>query len=329
MELLLEIMNDTPITIITHPKFLEHDTGGGEHPEVPDRLHTINRKLREGSLANLLNFRQPAPAEREWLLTFHTDSWLFRFEEEVLSGRSYISHPDNQVCYETFQAALLSAGAGITGIDLIENTVHSGVVFCATRPPGHHAEAGAPYGFCFINNCVVAARYWQKKYGRMRICVLDFDAHHGNGIQSAFEQEEDTLYISIHEHPSFSFPGTGLEEDDGIGPGVGTIMNIPLRPFSTDDKVIQEFEGRIADRIESFKPEALIVAAGFDGHLHDDMSALQYSSELFKKMGEYIGSWATQFCQGRLLSILEGGYHLPVLGESVEAYLAGVHSRMQ
>ena len=319
-------MNENTITIVTHPQFQDHDTGGGDHPEVSGRLQAINEQLQAGRLANQMNYVQPDPPERKWLLSFHTESWLFRFEEEVLSGRSYIGHPDNQVCYDTFRVALLSAGAGIKGVDLVEDGGY-GSIFCAIRPPGHHAEAGMPYGFCFLNNCIVAARYWQKKYNRRRICVLDFDAHHGNGIQAAFEEEPDTLYISIHEHPSFSFPGTGLEEDDGTGLGAGTICNIPLQPEATDEQVIKELDGRVAAKLEQFRPEVLIVAAGFDGHLLDDMSDLHYSTGLFGQLGERISSWAEEYCHGRLLSILEGGYHLPSLGESVEAYLSGLQKK--
>jgi acetoin utilization deacetylase AcuC-like enzyme len=318
-------MSTNTITIIAHPEFLDHDTGGGDHPEVSGRVQAINDKLQVSHLAHQLNYVQPEPAEREWLLSYHTESWLLRFEEEVLSGRSYIGHPDNQVCYETFRVALLSAGAGLTGVDLAEEGTH-GSIFCANRPPGHHAEAGVPFGFCFLNNCVIAARYWQKKYGRNRICVLDFDAHHGNGIQSAFEDEADTLYISIHEHPSFSYPGTGLEDDNGNGEGAGTICNIPLLPGAKDEQMLKMFDERVEKEIAQFKPEALIIAAGFDAHQLDDMSGLHFSTGLFEQLGKRIGLLAQEYCHGRLLSILEGGYHIPSLSESVESYLVGLQS---
>lgn len=321
-------MKLTPLTIITHPGYLDHDTGGKDHPELPDRIPVINGQLRNGPLGSRLRFIEPEAAARKWLLTFHSENWLFRFEEEVLSGRTYINHPDNQVGFESYRVALLSAGAGLKGVDLIEKRGHR-IVFCSTRPPGHHAEAAMPYGFCYLNNCVIAARYWQQQYGRQRICVLDFDAHHGNGIQSAFEEEADTLYISIHEHPSFSYPGTGLEEDDGIGPGAGTICNICLQPGAGDAQVLTRLDSLVAARLAEFKPDALVVAAGFDGHRLDDMSGLRYTTGLFRELGVRIGTWAEEYCQGRLLSILEGGYHLPVLGESVEGYLAGLASALE
>ncbi len=321
-------MKKDTIIIVTDPELMDHDTGGGDHPEVADRLQVIDERLRGGVLADHVRFLRPRPVEREWLLTYHTESWLLRFEEEVLSGRSYIGHPDNQVCYDTYRVALLSAGGGIAGVDLVEKG-QKGVVFCSVRPPGHHAEPGMPYGFCYLNNCVVAARYWQKTYSRSRICILDFDAHHGNGIQSAFENEADTLYISIHEHPSFSYPGTGLEEDDGSGPGAGTICNIPLLPGATDHHFLQQLDTKVADKLTEFRPDAMIVAAGFDGHQQDDMSDLHYTTGLFGQLGEWIGVKVNEYCEGRLVSILEGGYDLSSLGESVEAYLAGLQSGMQ
>jgi len=320
-----EIMSDTTtISIITTSRFDDHDIRGDDHPEVATRLRAINERLRAGSLAPLLRYIEPVEAERRWLLTFHSDAWLFRFEEEVLSGRSCIGHQDNQVCYETFGVAQLAAGAGIKGVDLVENGA-GGPVFCAVRPPGHHAEPNLPLGFCFLNNCVIAARYWQERYNRRRVCILDFDAHHGNGIQTAFEEDPETLYISIHEHPSFSFPGTGYAEETGKGAGEGSLLNIPLLPGAVDRQVLAAMDGTVAERLERFRPEALVIAAGFDGHRLDDMSGLNYSTELYYALGERIGKWAGAFAGGRVLSVLEGGYHLPSLAEGVEAYLKGLH----
>lgn len=318
-------MSGKTITIITHSRLRDHDTGGGEHPEIAARLLVIDEKLKSGELGASLEYIEPRSPERKWLRTFHSEAWLLRFEEEVLSGRSYIGHPDNQVCYETFAVAQLSVGSGLMGIDLIEDR-GSGPVFSLTRPPGHHAESSVPYGFCFLNNCVIAARYWQQQYGRSRICVLDFDAHHGNGIQAAFEEDPDVLYISIHEHPSFSYPGTGYGDETGTGEGTGTIVNIPLPPGSGDANVVTALDTRVRPALETFRPEALVVAAGFDGHRQDDMSGLNYSTGLYRFLGERIAGWTREFMHGRVVSILEGGYQLDALAESVEAYLAGLRT---
>ena len=172
--------------IISDSRLLEHDTGGGEHPE---RLEVINHSLASSALTPLLDYEQPLPATREQLLFFHTEAWLFRFEESVLSGRIYLDHTDNKIGYESFDIAMLSAGP-VSEIDLLERK-NAENVFCLTRPPGHHAEPNMPFGFCFFNNCVIDARYWQS-CGRQRVCVFDFDTHHGNGIQTWFEENADT-----------------------------------------------------------------------------------------------------------------------------------------
>jgi len=311
-----------PITIVTHPLYLAHDTGGGEHPETPARLTALLAKLQASPLKDRLTIIEPRKAERCWLTTFHAEHYLFRLEECALSGKTHIDHPDNQLCFESYEAALLSAGAGLTGIDLLEGK--DNLVFCAVRPPGHHAESNLALGFCFLNNCVVAARYWQRQYGRKRILILDFDAHHGNGIQSAFEEDPDVFYLSLHEHPTFSFPGSGYAEETGTGPGRGATLNIPLPPGADDQMVLNAFARRVEPALAAFGPERIIVAAGFDGHRDDDMSGLAYSTELYGRLGEHLADWAKKFCQGKLLSILEGGYHLESLAGSAATYLTAL-----
>lgn len=314
--------NEPPISIITAPAFLRHDTGGGDHPEAPERMIAITDRLAEGHLANRIRHLPPRPAERSQLLAFHTEGWLFRFEEAVLSGRTYIDHPDNQVGYDSYEIATLSAGSGLVGVDLVEAQPGS-IVFCQTRPPGHHAEPNQPYGFCFFNNCVIAARYWQHQYRRQRVCVFDFDAHHGNGIQTAFEEEADTAYVSIHEHPSFSYPGTGWAEDRGWGAGKGTILNLPLSPGAGEEQVVRVLP-KIYKFLQEMRPEALIVGAGFDAHRDDDMSGLAFTVDLYRQLGVFVREIAREFTEGRVVSILEGGYNLSKLGSCVEAYLTGL-----
>ncbi|MBU0674001.1 MAG: histone deacetylase [Proteobacteria bacterium] len=307
---------------ITHSRFLRHDTGSGEHPETPARLEVINLAL--GGCLDRLHLETIAPksAPRTSLLRIHSENYLLRFEETALAGHSYLSHPDNQLCYETYEIALLSAGAGLAGITLAEET--TGPIFCSVRPPGHHAEVSLALGFCFINNVAVAARYWQEHYNRRRIAIIDFDAHHGNGIQTAFEEDPEVFYISIHEHPTFSFPGTGFAEEFGTGPGWGATLNIPLLPGKGDNEVKEAFLRQITPALDRFQPEALLVAAGFDGHRLDDMSGLAYTTELFGWLGSTIAELAHRHCQGRLVSILEGGYHLETLGASVLQYCQGL-----
>jgi acetoin utilization deacetylase AcuC-like enzyme len=314
-----------PINFITHPRYLDHDTGGGFHPEIPERLVAIDKRLQAGPLLPILTQTLPRAAERQWLLTSHSNSYLFRFEEQALSGRSYLDHSDNQMCYDTYEISLLAAGAGLTGVDLLESEA-TDLVFCSIRPPGHHAERGLAMGFCFLNNVAIAANYWRQVYGRQKILIIDWDAHHGNGIQTAFVEDQDVLYISIHEHPTFSFPGTGFAEDTGTGAGKGATLNIPLLPGAGDKACIAALDKKVEPAVEAFQPQAMIVAAGFDGHALDDMSGLTYSTDLFGRLGEYMTAWARTYCRSKVLTILEGGYHLEALGASVEKYLAGLAS---
>ena len=311
------------IVVVTDSSYQLHDTGGGEHPETYARLEEIIAILSAGQLAGQIKIIKPRAATRTELIAFHPEEWLFRFEEAALAGQTYIDHPDNQISYESYLVAQVSAGAGLSGVDLIEEQLGE-VVFCAVRPPGHHAEPTRPYGFCFFNNCVIAARYWQRVYGRTRLCIFDFDAHHGNGIQTACEEDPDLLYISIHEHPSFSYPGTGWENELGSGAGKGTILNIPLPPGSGDERFLQAMDGDVKKLLDSFKPDGIIIGAGFDGHLLDDMSGLRYSVDGYYAAGRRIADWSRLFCSGRLVSILEGGYHSGILGKCVESYLRGL-----
>jgi acetoin utilization deacetylase AcuC-like enzyme len=315
--------SSAPLIIVDDQRYLQHDTGGDGHPECPERLRIIRQSLKESDCFSSLSLISPLTAKRNHLLQAHSENWLFRFEESVLAGQTYVDHSDNQVCYESYDIACLAAGAGITAIDLIEEDKGNNI-FCLVRPPGHHAEHSIPFGFCFFNNCVVAARYWQEKYRKKRIVVFDFDAHHGNGIQSAFEEEADTYYISIHEHPSFSYPGTGYGDEHGMGEGKGSIVNLPLKPGGDDSKVMDLLKGIIREKLDIWQPEAIIVAAGFDAHIDDHMSGLHYSTDLYYQFGKEVKAWADQYTNGRLLSILEGGYELSVLGESVEAYIRGM-----
>jgi acetoin utilization deacetylase AcuC-like enzyme len=317
-----------PVTIVADDRCLDHHTGGADHPETPARWVAIRERLRRGPLAARLREVAPREASRRWVETAHSSAYISRFEEAALSGQSYLGHPDCQICYDSFRVALVAAGSGLTGVDLVEADASS-PVFCGCRPPGHHAERALAMGFCFFNNAAIAARYWQEAYQRKRVLVLDFDAHHGNGIQSAFEEDPTVLYVSIHEHPTFSYPGTGLAEETGTGEGVGATLNVPLPPGATDDLVRAAISNKIDAAVAGFQPDAMIAAAGFDGHRSDDMSGLAYSTELYGQLAAVLAAWAKRYCHGRFLSLLEGGYHLEALAASVETYLVALAKGQQ
>jgi acetoin utilization deacetylase AcuC-like enzyme len=308
--------------LMSDDRTLEHATWG-VHPETRERVIAVREHLRAGALATALLEREPCPAGRDALLSAHDEDYLLRFEEAALSGREWFDHRDNQIGEASYQAALLAAGAGPTAIDLIEVGAAAHAL-CVVRPPGHHAERSRALGFCFFNNAVIAARHWQKAHGRRRVLVFDFDAHHGNGIQHAFESDPEVFYVSLHEHPTFSFPGTGYAEETGSGAGEGATLNVPLLPGAGDEDALEALRQRVDPAVRAFRPEAIVVAAGFDGHLLDDMSGLGYSTGLFRQFGRAVARWAGAFTGGRTLTLLEGGYHLGSLCDGVEVYLGGL-----
>lgn len=313
--------SDPRILLVSDERFNDHETGS-DHPESRQRLEAVLARLSHSYLAENLRRISPRPARLDELIQVHDENYLMRFEEAALSGRSYLGHPDNQMGYDSYRIALLAAGAGLAAIDALERG-EAGSAMALIRPPGHHAERTAPLGFCFINNAAVAARYWQHRHRRRRIMIIDFDAHHGNGIQAAFEEDPEVFYLSIHEHPTWNFPGTGWGEERGSGPGRGTTLNLPLPPGSGDRQVLNLLNDRVAKAVKKFAPQAMIIAAGFDGHRDDDMSGLAYSSKLFYQLGREIAAWAAPHCPGRLLSLLEGGYQPPLLARCLESYLLG------
>ncbi len=203
--------------------FKRHGFSDG-HPESPLRVEAIVRFLASGPLAAHLETVEPRPASFDELLLVHAEEYLLRLEEACLQGLSFIDDPDNEISFDSFETARLAAGAALKAVDLVEKGAP--VALCPVRPPGHHATRHRALGFCLLNNAALAARYWQENFGR-RVLVLDWDAHHGNGIQEAFYEDPQVLYVSLHEDPAQSFPGTGFAEERGRGAGEGYTLNVP------------------------------------------------------------------------------------------------------
>ena len=244
----------------------------------------------------------------------HDNRYILRFEAACMSGKNMFDSPDNQMCFETYETALLAVG----GILDAAGRVMDGELdnaFCAVRPPGHHAEAAKAMGFCYFNNVAVAARYLQDQWDIKRVGIIDFDVHHGNGTQAIFEQDPTVYYYSIHEHPSFAFPGTGREFENGTATGQGYTKNSPVLPGQGDEEYRVLIEKDLVPAMNEFKPEVIIVSAGFDAHVDDDMSGIKLSTEGFSWIMQRIVELGRQHCQGRIISVLEGGYSLARLSE--------------
>ncbi len=229
--------------------------------------------------------------------------------------------PDSTICPESFEIARLAAGAAVNAVD----AVMAGRVrnaFCAIRPPGHHAEHGMSLGFCLFNNVAVAAQSLLDRYALSRLLILDWDVHHGNGTQHTFEADPRVLFTSIHGHPGILYPGTGYARERGTGAGEGFTINCPMMPPSSDTEYRKVFDDPILPAIERFRPEFVLISAGFDAHALDPLAPLELPTESFGWMTDAVLDVARRHASGRLVSLLEGGYSLEALADCVTLHLA-------
>jgi len=302
--------------LITHAACLEHDTGE-YHPECAERLRLLLKSLEAEEFAALARVEAPRATVVQ-LMRAH-DSDYVDFVRDQIPGPGDYGHldPDTVVSDGSWEAALRSAGSGIAAVDAVMAGQHRNA-FCATRPPGHHAEGNAAMGFCLFNNAAIAAMHAQGAHGLKRVAVFDIDVHHGNGTQDIFYSHPGLMYLSIHEEDSF--PGTGLEEESGVA---DNIFNILLPPGAGSSSWRQAVEDRIAPRLRAFRPELLVISAGFDAHADDPMAHLKLKTDDFLWAGQQMRALADELCGGRLVSMLEGGYDIKSLCHSASAYLRG------
>ncbi|MBU2490947.1 MAG: histone deacetylase [Proteobacteria bacterium] len=302
-------------------RFLLHDTGWS-HPECAQRLGALYGGIKNAGLLDRLLIRTARPAGMKWLEAVHDRSYIQKFKQACKSGEPYFGHSDNAMGKETFEVAKLAVGAVLKATDLVmRGRVRN--AFCAVRPPGHHAGRSSALGFCFFNNVAVAARYLQKKWKLSRIAIVDIDVHHGNGTQALFEEDPTVFYYSIHEHPSFAFPGTGREFEEGKGLGVGATKNAPMPPGSSDAEYEYRIRRDLIPVMNDFLPEFVLVSTGFDAHANDEMADMALTDAGYAAVFRVIHAMAHRLCHGRMVSVLEGGYCLPCL-----ARLAADHVRI-
>ena len=196
--------------------------------------------------------------------------------------------------------------------------------FSAARPPGHHAEPERPMGFCLFSNIAIAARYVQQMYGLQRIAIVDFDVHHGNGTQAALESDPSILFVSLHQHPATLYPGSGHEWEIGVGKGRGFTLNIPFQPGADDHEYLHVIDTRVVPEVTEFRPELLMLSAGFDAHADDPLANIELTEEGFELITRHLVAIADHCCAGRVVSLLEGGYNLRALGRSVVRHLVAM-----
>ena len=305
--------------LISHPSFLEHDTGP-YHPERPDRLRAILGALEDPAFDTLVRLAAPA-ASMEEMTRVHPQDYV----EAILGiqpapGEHVHVDGDTVMSQGSAEAIRRAAGAVVAGVDAVmQGKVRT--AFAAVRPPGHHAAPGVPGGFCLINNAAVGARHAQAKYGVERVAIVDFDVHHGQGTQAVVEPDPTLFYASTHQTPLY--PGTGSPRETGTD---NNVVNVPLRAGSGSAEFRAAWSERILPMLDDFAPELVIVSAGFDAHRADPLAQLEVETEDFVWLTEELLAIADRHAQGRLVSVLEGGYDLNALAESVATH---VQSLMQ
>jgi acetoin utilization deacetylase AcuC-like enzyme len=299
--------------LISHPAFLQHLTPAG-HPERPDRLRAIEQALEAEKFQALA--REQAPmATVETIALCHPMDYIVELREASPKEGMVRLDADTSMSPGTFEAALRAVGGAVLAVDEVL-TKKAKNAFVAARPPGHHAETARPMGFCLFDNAAIAARYAQKQHGIGRAAIVDFDVHHGNGSQEIFWADKSVMYCSTHQMPLF--PGTGAVIESGAH---NTVVNAPLRPGDGGEAFRAAFEERILPRLRDFRPELVIISAGFDAHMRDPLANINLTEDDFAWATQKLMDVAGQCAEGRVVSLLEGGYDLRALGNSVAAHV--------
>ncbi len=300
---------------VWHADCARHDTGPG-HPESPERLRAVVERLESSGLASEVVSAEARPIALEQLRLVHDARYVAQVERAIASGARILDDGDTRVSAGSWRAALLAAGGTLDAVDGVMARTWSNA-FVAARPPGHHAERAAAMGFCAFNNVALAAAHLRQNHGLARVAIVDWDVHHGNGTQHAFESDPSVYFASLHQWPLY--PGTGLAAERGIGAGQGTTRNCPLPPGAGDREWLRAFEDVVLPELDAFGPEFVLVSAGFDAHADDPLAQTELSTDAYARMARHLVELTRKHCGGRLVLVLEGGYHLGALADSVEA----------
>lgn len=301
--------------IFSDPVFLEHETG--RHPESPARLKSITDHLERTQLIARVEKGKIRTATTEELALVHDPDYFDELVKITETGGGRLD-PDTVACPASFRVAATAAGTTFAAVDEVM-TGKQKQALCLVRPPGHHALADRAMGFCLFNNVTLAARYAQKKHDIERVLIVDWDVHHGNGTQDIFYDDGSVYFFSAHRYPFY--PGSGAENETGRGPGLGTIFNLPVAYGTPRKTYLEQFTTVLTQAAEKCKPQLVLISAGFDAHKNDPIGSLDLETEDFAPLTQRVLEVAGQYAEGKVVSLLEGGYNLEAVAECVGCHL--------
>jgi acetoin utilization deacetylase AcuC-like enzyme len=304
------------VGLVYHPDYLKHDAGQ-HHPEQPGRLEAVMHALEAHGQAQQLTPLAITHDAESWIARVHHQEHIRLVQAASQHGRAALD-PDTIVCSDSYAVALKAVAGTLAAADAVVQG-HVSQAFCAVRPPGHHATTRRPMGFCLFNNVAILARYLQQQHGLDNILIIDWDVHHGNGTQAIFEADPSVLYFSVHQYPFY--PGTGAATETGHGQGKGYTLNAPLPAGSDDEDYIAVFERQLRPRALAYRPDCVLISAGFDAHYADPLAQMQVTEAGYRRLTQVVKEIAATCCQHRLISVLEGGYNLDALGRSVRTHV--------
>ena len=292
---------------------------GPNRPECPQRYEVVLNSLRKNSCFSGLKSLEPRPATAEEIRSCHAESYVARVRRDVESGCQRLSTGDTSICRDSLKAAYYAAGAACVAVDAVLGGQAKNA-FCLVRPPGQHATANRGMGFCIFNNVAIAARYAQHKYHVNKVLIVDWDVHHGNGTQDIFYEDGSVFFFSTHQWPWY--PGTGRADEIGAGKGIGTTLNCPF-PAGAGRKeiVVEAFQGKLLPAADRFRPELVLISAGFDARHDDPLGGFRLTDDDFAELTAIVLDIARRHAGGRLISVLEGGYNLSGLAAAADSHI--------
>lgn len=303
--------------LLSDPRYREHRPGAG-HPESPRRYDAVMKGIAQAVPERVLESIKPRSATEEEVARCHTHDYIALVRHDVESGFGTLSTGDTHISKRSLETAFLAVGGVLAAVDaVIDGAV--GNAFCVIRPPGHHATSHHGMGFCIFNNVAIAARYLQKKHGIERVVIIDWDVHHGNGTQDIFYSDSSVFYFSTHQWPFY--PGTGSTAEQGVGNGKGYTLNCPFPAGSGRKEVLGAFSHELVPAMHRFKPEFVLISAGFDGRERDLLGNFKLTDDDFVALTDVVIDIAADYADGRLLSVLEGGYTLSGLASASGAHV--------